>query len=427
MSLESKFNASTDFIGVLSVGGVLISGILLLTPIQGVGYIGIGSGLGAFTASVVSKKKHLQIANEQINKITIHHSVEISAKEDEIIAQTKTANNLRSTVNSLRSNVKTLESGKEAHALELSSLQGHAQELMNQNQGLRQHIERVTGELDRLIDLARVAVEEALGEWEIKLTSLVTTKREQYPKLTERLDELLGEAKDLLAEYAVKLAETPKKWDSLADLLSLYYCVNDDLSHVKTKAIQAIAKLTTQEKQLELQEISEILEEWQESDLVPRDKVQGLVAKYEAMLSEFRLDLNNRFQATMDIAQSMEGQANQDEEFFLRLRMQIKRLEGEVQELQGKVSLLSKPITYPAATRTDMRIANIVIAYFQQIGIILDRAGSDFRGHEATLEFISDRTGRLVLASELNEHSERLQGLTHVLNNPEFKLMQKLD
>ena len=69
-----------------------------------------------------------------------------------------------------------------------------------------------------------------------------------------------------------------------------------------------------------------------------------------------------------------------------------------------------------------MVIANIIIGYFERLGFILDRAGTDYRGYEATLEFITDRTGRLVLASELNEHVERLQPLTHVLNTLEFKL-----
>jgi uncharacterized FlgJ-related protein len=92
---------------------------------------------------------------------------------------------------------------------------------------------------------------------------------------------LLEEGQEKLASYAVKLAQTPKKWDSLADLLSLYYCVNDDLSNVKTKAIQAIARLSNQEKELEVQELVETLDQWQEADLVPREKVQALVTKYE--------------------------------------------------------------------------------------------------------------------------------------------------
>jgi hypothetical protein len=94
MSLESKFNASTDFIGVLSVGGVLISGILLLTPIQGVGYIGIGSGLGAFTASVVVEAAS-HIANEQSINITITEALKASAKEEEILAKPTEATYLK--------------------------------------------------------------------------------------------------------------------------------------------------------------------------------------------------------------------------------------------------------------------------------------------------------------------------------------------
>jgi hypothetical protein len=415
MSLESKFNSSTSLIDVVSFGGVLMSCLLLVTPVKGVGYIGIGSGLGAFAASAATKKKHLQIASKQIDLMTTQHRSLVSAKEDEIIAQTKMGDSLRAIIKSLQSNVKTLESDKEAQLVELFKNQSCIHALQNENQQLRQHIEQVTNELDRVIDLARTTVEEALDVWKSKLSSLLTTKRELYPKLAERLDELLSEAQDLLTEYGVKLAEIPKKWDSLVDLLSLYHYANDDLSNIKTKAIQAIAKLTNQETQLELQEVSEILEEWQESDLVPREKVKGLVDKYEAMLSEFRLDLNNRFQETMNIAESIEGQANQDEEFFLRLRMKVK-------ELEEKVSFLSKPLEYRPATRQDMKVSNIITRYFEALGVILDRAGSDYQVYEATLWFFTDRNPRLIMVDELNEHSDRLQALSHTLNSPQFKL-----
>jgi hypothetical protein len=65
--LEGKLNNSTDFLGVLSVGGVVLSGILLFTPIKAVGYIGVGSSFGAFAASVVTRNKHLQIAKQHID------------------------------------------------------------------------------------------------------------------------------------------------------------------------------------------------------------------------------------------------------------------------------------------------------------------------------------------------------------------------
>lgn len=403
-NLEAKFNSATDFLGVASLGGVILSGILLFTPVKAMGYIGIGGGLGTFAASVVTRKKHLKIADQYVSQMYKDYDGELTDKESQIYQLTDTVQDLKGTIQSLQN--ETARFPKLAEKIEF---------LTHQNELKTQQIEQVTGELDRLIQLARTAVEESLDEWETKLSSLVDTKKEQYPKLTERLNALLDEGQCKLADYALKLAQTPSKWDSLGDLLSLYYCLNDDLANIKTRIIQAIAKLTNQQTQHELQEVEEILEEWQTANLVPRDKLENIIRNYEAALAEFRTDFSNRFDATHQFAVALEGQTQEDDKF-------VQTILARMQELEQKIHQLSKPITYPGATRTDMRIANIVIAYFERYGIILDRAGSDYRGHEAVLEFIPDRTGRLVLASELNEHSERLQGLTHVVNKPEFKL-----
>ena len=402
--LEAKFNSATDFLGVASLGSVILSGILLFTPVRAMGYIGIGSGLGAFAASVVTRKKHLGVAKKCLNQVVDGYEVELKDRDGEILSLNGTVSDLQRTIHSLQN--ETARFPKLAEKIEF---------LTRQNESKDNIIEQVTEELDRLIQLARTAVEESLDEWETKLSSLVDTKKEQYPKLKERLNVLLDEGQGKLADYGLKLAQTPNKWDSLGDLLSLYYCINNDLSHIKTKIIQAIAKLTNQETQLELLEVSEILEDWQTANLVPRDKLEHIIRNYEAALNEFRVDFSNRFDGVHQFATALEGQSQEDDKF-------VQGILARMQELEAKIHHLSKPITYPGATRTDMRIANIVISYFERLGIILDRAGSDYRGYEALLEFIPDRTGRLVLASELNEHSERLQGLTHVLNKPEFKL-----
>src|SRR5919199_2407050 len=402
--LESKFNSATDFLGVASLGSVILSGILLFTPVKAMGYIGIGGGLGTFAASVVTRKKHLGVAKKCLNQLVNGYEVELRDKEGEILSLNGTISNLQATIQDLQN--ETARFQELAEKIEF---------LTRQNESKDNIIEQVTGELDRLIQLARTAVEESLDEWKTKLSSLVDTKKDQYPKLSERLNALLNEGQSKLADYAEKLSQTPSKWDSLGDLLSLYYCLNDDLANVKTKIIQAIAKLTNQATQVELQEVEEILEEWQTANLVPRDKVQHIIKNYEAALNEFRVNFSNRFDGVHQFATALEGQTEEDNKF-------VQGILAKMQELEVKIHHLSKPITYRSATRTDMRIANIVISYFERLGIILDRAGSDYRGYEALLEFIPDRTGRLVLASELNEHSERLQGLTHVLNKPEFKL-----
>ena len=403
-NLESRFNSATDFLGVASLGGVILSGILLFTPVKAMGYIGIGGGLGTFAASVVTRKKHLRVAEQYTHELSKHYDGELTDKESQIYQLTDTAQDLRVTIQSLQN--ETARFPKLAEKIEL---------LTRQNESKDNIIEKVTGELDRCIELARIAVEESLDEWETKLSSLVDTKKDQYPKLAERLNALLDEGQGKMADYALKLAQTPSKWDSLGDLLSLYYCLNDDLANIKTKVIQAIAKLTQQEKELKLLELDEIIEDWETANLVPRDKLEHIIRNYEAALNEFRTDFSSRFDATHQFALALEGQTQDDDKF-------VQGILARMQELETKIHHLSKPLRYLNATRSDMVIANVIIGYFERLGFILDRAGTDYRGYEATLEFITDRTGRLVLASELNEHVERLQPLTHVLNTLEFKL-----
>jgi hypothetical protein len=406
--LESQLNSATDFLGVASSCGVALSGILLFTPVKAMGYIGIGSGLGAFTASVVTRKKHFLVAEQYTRQLSKHYDSELTKKEGKIVS-------LFGTVDDLRVKLRQFETKGNTQGIELTKLQEKISTLSVQNQSKDSIIEKVTAELDRLITLARTAVEESLDEWETKLSSLVATKKDQYPKLAERLNALLDEGQGKLQDYALKLTQTPSKWDSLGDLLSLYYCLNDDLANIKTKIIQAIAKLTNQETQLELLEVSEILEEWETANLVPRDKLEQIIKNYQAALNEFRLDFSNRFDGVHQFATALEGQTEEDNKF-------VQGILARMQELEAKIHQLSRPLKYLGAIRSDMKIANIIIEYFERLGLVLDRAGTDYRGHEATLEFNSDRTGRLILAKDLNEHSDALQKLTHTLNKPEFKL-----
>jgi DNA repair exonuclease SbcCD ATPase subunit len=255
------------------------------------GYIGIGGGLGTFAASVVSRKKHARVAEQYVSQMYKDYDGELTDKESQIYQLTDTVQDLKGTIHNLQNETARFQ-----------ELAEKIESLTRQNESKDNIIEQVTGELDRLIQLARTAVEESLDEWETKLSSLVDTKKDQYPKLAERLNALLDEGQGKLAEYALKLAQTPLKWDSLGDLLSLYYCLNDDLANIKTRMIQAIAKLTNQQTQHELQEVEEILQEWQTANLVPRDKLEHIIRNYEAALNEFRTDFSSRFDATHQFA-----------------------------------------------------------------------------------------------------------------------------
>lgn len=427
--LESKFNSATDFLGVASLGGVVLSSILLFTPVKAMGYIGIGSGLGMFATSIVTRKKHLQVAEQYVSQMYRDYEAELADKESEIVSLTGSNNDLRI-------KLKQTQTKGETQGTVLLKLQEKVEQLTVQNQSKDNIVEKVTGELDNLITLARTAVEESLDEWAIRINSLVATKTEGYPKMAKRLDErhpgmgeklskhypklskrlteLSDEANQLLEEYALRLERVPNKWDGLGDLLSLYYCVNNDLQNIRIKIVQSISRLTQQETLSELRETEEILEEWQTANLVPRDKLEQIIKNHQAILSEIRGEFASKFNATHQFALALEGQTQDDDKF-------VQTVLAKMQELEAKIHQLSKPLKYPGAIRSDMKIANIIIGYFEP-GIILDRAGTDYRGYEATLEFNSDRTGRLILPKDLNEHSDALQKLTHALNKLEFKL-----
>ncbi len=103
--LESKFNSATDFLGVASLGGVVLSGILLFTPVKAMGYIGVGSGLGAFTASVVTRKKHSQVAKNYLNQLVDGYEVELKNRDGEILSLNSTVIELKGTFQNFQNEI----------------------------------------------------------------------------------------------------------------------------------------------------------------------------------------------------------------------------------------------------------------------------------------------------------------------------------
>ncbi|WP_407884211.1 hypothetical protein [Scytonema sp. NUACC26] len=100
---------------------------------------------------------------------------------------------------------------------------------------------------------------------------------------------------------------------------------------------------------------------------------------------------------------------------------QVSDLLAQIEEKNLLIAELRQPIRWSVATRDDLRIGNGIIAYFEQLGLILDRAYSEYRKHEAVLYFHLDRNKRNILVAELNEHKERLQQILHTLSPITFE------
>lgn len=145
--LESKFNAATDFLGVVSLGGVVVSGILLFTPVRAIGYIGIGGGLGTFAASVVTCKKHLRVAEQYISQTHTDYEAKLAGKENEITSLTDTIIDLNTRVKALTQDLK-----------QLPLLSQKVESLTNQIASKDNIVEKVTEELDRCIELYQLGL-----------------------------------------------------------------------------------------------------------------------------------------------------------------------------------------------------------------------------------------------------------------------------
>lgn len=413
--LESRINSASDFISVIGLGGMLLSGILLFTPGQAVGYIGVGGGFGAIVAAGITKKKHCQVASK--------HSKELLNYAEELTTQHKEVLTLRDgQINTLSELVYQLEDEKKIQKTKLIEIkqsfdsvteqyQTKTASLTTENSAHKALVESITNELDTNLQNTRGEVSEALKVWRSKLDSLVNTKIKNYPALTNRLKDLHTEGTDLLDSYNQQLADIPSKWDSLTDLMQLYHWVNDDLANIKTKIIKAISTVTIQEKLAEIEELDAIVGEWNNAKLIPSDKVQSIMNKYDAMLQSLGSDYGLKFETIIGAAKNYEASTNQDDEFFARLKGEIQRLETTVYK-QEMLLREANQIRLFDDIGWKSEVANKVLHHFQLNEIVCDACPMPIREVGGDLEFwLTPRTriGMNLIKADLEKVTESLR------------------
>jgi menaquinone-dependent protoporphyrinogen IX oxidase len=140
--------------------------------------------------------------------------------------------------------------------------------------------------------------------------------------------------------------------------------------------------------------------------------------QHEAILSEFQ----QKNQKALTVLTSQSGALDiLQHQVMTETEQEVRSLLEEIQRLQGQIKLLQQPFNFNPATRYDHIMANVIINYFWRMGVVLDRAHTDYKGWESIVYFHTDRSLRSMVASELNDHSDRLQPLLKCLNVPKFE------
>ncbi|BAZ68494.1 hypothetical protein NIES4106_32580 [Fischerella sp. NIES-4106] len=113
--------------------------------------------------------------------------------------------------------------------------------------------------------------------------------------------------------------------------------------------------------------------------------------------------------------------AAKNEQYIKNVIAELEKAMERLAQKEEEIKALKRPHYWSTPTRDDQWLANIIIGYFEQLGIVLDRAQNDSEQWQATLYFHIDRNKRLITAKDLNEHSENIEQLGYTLNKPEFR------
>lgn len=392
--LESKFNNCVDF-GVSALGGVLLSSILLFTPAKAVGYLGMGASMATFFASGTTKKKLIKLSSNIIDDLSSTQKADLIKKDDEIVRLTASYTELNSKV------AKVKELGIQALAL-----QDENERLKVRETALNQEITGLTDKLSRLtlsnadsLQSAKDAVLAAIEERRDGLLKALS-KKESYPALVAKMQQLSEEVGEVFNQYSQLLVEATE----LSEVCNVLHWAVDELANAKVRMIRSMLTLR-------VQELEEAVQEWQDADLIPKSKLVELHRNCEARLKEFQVEAKNDLSSIYTFAEQLEKQLPDDDKFFLSLKMKIQEQEEKIATLQALLAE-SRQIRYFDDVGWKSEVANKVIDHFSMNEIVCDACPMPIREIGNDLEFFitpRSRIGMSLVKADVEKVTEALE------------------
>ncbi len=370
----------------------------------------VASGSIALTNKLLSES-YERSANDQLEQMINDSSVivdEAKTKYSYLLDENaKLTNQLKETANLLETEkehhrLKQLEYLAEVASL-TAKLNNYKQELddaVSVKSTLTQQLERLHREhndlliievskaLEQHYQTLKMSIEHHLKvDYYVDISSQILAFRDKFDELVKHTNFALREIKNL-EDISISVQDIIDIWDRFIKLKHQW----KNLLNVRER--------------LGLKKVLELLEECKEnqSQLIPVSNAQKLsdgLSQYHAQ------QLDKLYNQTNSITTDVNNLQNQVND----LLGQIEQKNLEIDLLKNK---LNQPITWRLATRDDLKIGNLIINYFQNLGIILDRASANYKGHESTLRFHADRNPRFLGVGELNKHSEALQQACNV-------------
>lgn len=410
--------------------GLASSIMVIASPNQNIkicSYIALGLGLGVVVSSqigdsesekkVINLQKTVEIVDNQRRqigkekeKLIIDSNQKIESLEADITVLRNENKQTHFLANSLKSKISELESDIKLSRNELDNeLKALRQQHYSDLENLNQKHEFSLREISQFSTSSGFEIAQKTYDTQFqKLDGLVTGYKRNYPDLFEFFDNLESEIDQIKSRSIAELEnyESVKSLQSLIDDgLRIQERIISKCSDIKIKALTTVTRYLN-----DLIKDSVGLSEYQKH-------LENLTQQAKTVIEAKELQTK---EVALKWVESNELTQQRYENEFNETLNTGKHLVTRNQELVAEIEQLKRPLTWSLATRQDLQIGNIIITYFDTLGMILDRAKAEFDHWQSTLSFHIDRNCRTITPGELEPHSEKLQQLAHTLSPIKF-------
>ncbi|BAY67223.1 chromosome partition protein Smc (plasmid) [Calothrix brevissima NIES-22] len=391
---DSSTNKALALNIIISSGAIAVGNQLLAKHYQSVGNDQI-------TPIIQQKDKQISDADKQFNALKDKYSKQTSALNEVREITSKQSSEIEAknnAINILNSQIKLLHSELVSQSAEIErKLQ---EDDTRFTQVLTEFKQALATDLSERIYQVYNGLQKSI---DAKLAS--SDYEAVHPQL-ENFSEKLEASYSAHCEMLASIPQLEGDWQSIVkQAIEIYSRISDQITTLKVR----YRNLLNTDERLSLEIACQRLEA-----SVPKDKAREILNQFSQGSKSDLEELLVKIDDNQNSLEEMRGQVSD-----LLNHIDSKNL--EIAKLNQQIAELKRPQYWSYAVRPDLGMANGIIQYFEKLGIVLDRAGSNYQGWYADLSFHAHRNGDRVTLSALNTHWERLAPQLHCLNQPEFK------
>jgi predicted RNA-binding Zn-ribbon protein involved in translation (DUF1610 family)/predicted nucleic acid-binding Zn-ribbon protein len=378
--------------------------------------IAVGAGVLA-VGTQLSSKWYEDLANDQLKEITAKLEKDRDVFKQDYQKQT-----------SVLAEVKALSTKQSDQLVKLAEeLQAKdtALKLLQDNLGrIQAEFETKGKELDAKLQQDDTRFEDLLHEFKgqlaedlgsriyktyNQLSESVETRlqRDDYQSIHENLQQFFDSLEPKYNFHCSLLNEITNLNGTVSEILTsavdIYSQINDEIAALKVR----FRNLLNVDERRALDDAYTTLADYSKK-FTPIDKAKGVLNEYRDFQKEQLEKLYGSISENQNSLEEMREQVGD-------LLNQLDAEHLKIAQLNQQIVELKKPLKWSFAQSRELQIGNLIIEYFWQSGIYLDRTHSQGDVYSVKLFFQIDRNSRAIAAKELNEHSEALQTYCRVL------------